>query len=93
MNEILIYDNRCQLDVDIYNRIRLGLIVFAISALTLHVWISDVNAIFPFDQFMTPKMDESKNKSPEDPFKSELPGEHELPDEHGELFPDDGLNN
>ena len=47
--------------------------------------------IFPFDQFITPKMDESKNKSPEYPFKSELPGEHELPD--GELFTDDDLNN
>jgi hypothetical protein len=51
---------------------------------TPNIGISDVTAIFPFDEFITPKTDESKNQSSEDPFKSELPGEHGLPAEHGE---------
>lgn len=46
------------------------------SLLTLHVGISDVNAISPFDQFIPPKPNETSNQSSQDHFEKDLPGEH-----------------
>lgn len=68
----------------LYVKRNLALIALAISVITSSLGISHASAIFPFDEFMTPKTDESKNQSSEDPFKSELPGEHGLPEEYGE---------
>jgi len=55
---------------------KLGLIIFAISLPTLGLGISDVSAIFPFDEFMTPTTNETVNQSSRDPFTDELTGEH-----------------
>ena len=52
------------------------------SVITLSLEISQINAIFPFDEFMTSDTNDSVYQSPEDPFASDLPGEHgESPDE------------
>ena len=67
--------------MELYIKRNLALITLPTSIITLSLGISEVNAIFPFDEFMTPKTDESENQSSEDPFKSGLPGEHGLPGE------------
>ena len=66
-----------------------ALMTLVISVITLSLGISDVNAIFPFDEFMTPKTDVAENQSSEDPFKSQLSGEHGFSGEHGESLDDD----
>lgn len=73
-------------DMELNIKTNLGLIIFAASLVTPYIGISDVNAIFPFDEFMTPKTDEPKNQSSENPFKNGLSGsgEHGLSGEHGE---------
>ncbi|HVE37956.1 MAG TPA: hypothetical protein VNA18_07175 [Nitrososphaeraceae archaeon] len=67
----------------------LALITLAVSVITLSLGLSPVSAIFPFDDFMTPITNDPESQSPEDPFKSKLPGEHGLPEEHGESPDDD----
>jgi hypothetical protein len=75
--------------MELYIKKNLALITLVISVITLGLGISHVSAIFPFDEFMTPKTDESENQSSEDPFKSQLPGEDGLLGEHGESTDDD----
>lgn len=71
------------------NKTKLGLIIFAISLLTLHTGISDVNAIFPFDQFIPHETNETVNQFSKDPFTNLL-GEHgESPNENDTVNPFD----
>lgn len=63
------------------NEIKLALMILAINVITINLVISTGDAIWPFDQFMTPSTNYTSNQTSQDPFKSELPGEHgESPD-------------
>ncbi len=74
--------------MELYIKRNLALITLAISVIMSSLAISHASGTFPFDEFITSKTDESKNQSSGDPFKSELPGEHGLPEEHDESTDD-----
>ena len=62
------------------HKMKFVLVMLGVSV-TTGLGISEVNAIFPFDQFMTTRINETTNQSSQDPF-SNLSGEHgESPDE------------
>jgi hypothetical protein len=76
-------------DMELHNKTNLGLIIFAASLVTPYIGISDVNAIFPFDQFISPETNKTVNQSSQDPFTN-LPGEHgESPNEKDTVNPFD----
>lgn len=68
--------------MELYIKTKLPFIVLALSVITVGFGISDVNAFWPFDTFITPTANETENRSSQDPFTNKLAGEHgESPDE------------
>ena len=63
------------------NLLKLALAISVITVITIDLGVSTGNAIWPFDQFMTPTTNETENLSSQDPSTNESLGEDgELPE-------------